>query len=647
MKKRCAAIAVIALILALAPAARAQYTDNFQTNLISAVTSNWNDYYIVGSNTFADVLLINSGGVLSSASSYIGHDAGSSNNSVLVTDSGSIWSNLPSYGPTYFGYSGAGNSLVISNGGRVLDWDYVGYNSSSSNNSVLVTDSGSLGYIVYFGYSGAGNSLVIRDGGSVGGENVYVGYNSSSSNNSVLVTDNGSVWSNGTSKSFGILNFGSSGAGNSLVISNGGHVDCGYSYVGSSSSGGNNSVLVTGSGSLWRNFRNVYLGDYGAANSLAIRNGGQVGDYAVALGYSGSSSSNNNVLVTGSGSVWSNGAIMRVGVRGPGNSLVISDGGALGDSDGYLGGYGDANGLRSSSNNSVLVSGGGSVWSNRGSFYVGYSGWANSLVISNGGQVVSSSNVYVGYLSSSSYATVRVADGAAWQNNVLHIGESGFSNALVVAGGSVLATNLVIGFATVDCDNVLQLDSGSVYVTNATGDAVLEVRNGSFIQSGGVVQADILVVTNPCARFIRNGGTLTVGTLVLDPNMSAVGDGIPNGWKQQYGLDPFDPSVANADPDGDGMSNLQEYLAGTDPTSSASAFRIIGVVETGSDIVVTWMTGTGKNNALQAAGDGGLYGNSFTDVFIVTNTIGTVTNYLDAGGATNGPTRFYRVRLVP
>ena len=49
---------------------------------------------------------------------------------------------------------------------------------------------------------------------------------------------------------------------------------------------------------------------------------------------------------------------------------------------------------------------------------------------------------------------------------------------------------------------------------------------------------------------------------LLDPTKSQVGDGIPNGWKQQYHLNPFDPAFAGEDPDGDGFSNLQEYLRG-------------------------------------------------------------------------------------
>ena len=61
------------------------------------------------------------------------------------------------------------------------------------------------------------------------------------------------------------------------------------------------------------------------------------------------------------------------------------------------------------------------------------------------------------------------------------------------------------------------------------------------------------------------------------------------------------------------------------------------------------MTGVARTNALQAtAGIGGNYGtNNFADIFTVTNTAGSLTNYLDVGAGTNKPSRFYRVRLVP
>jgi len=81
-------------------------------------------------------------------------------------------------------------------------------------------------------------------------------------------------------------------------------------------------------------------------------------------------------------------------------------------------------------------------------------------------------------------------------------------------------------------------------------------------------------------------------------------------------------------------------------------FRSTAVTPSGNDILLTWMMGPGATNALQAAPadvNGGYSTNGFTDIFVVTNNsaVGTVTNYIDVGGATNKPARYYRVRLVP
>ncbi|HXO51137.1 MAG TPA: Ig-like domain-containing protein, partial [Mycobacterium sp.] len=48
---------------------------------------------------------------------------------------------------------------------------------------------------------------------------------------------------------------------------------------------------------------------------------------------------------------------------------------------------------------------------------------------------------------------------------------------------------------------------------------------------------------------------------------STAGDGIPDDWKVAHGLDPNDPYVAMEDPDHDGLTNLEEYQAGTDPNN--------------------------------------------------------------------------------
>jgi len=50
-------------------------------------------------------------------------------------------------------------------------------------------------------------------------------------------------------------------------------------------------------------------------------------------------------------------------------------------------------------------------------------------------------------------------------------------------------------------------------------------------------------------------------------------DGIPDNWELQYGLDPLSSADAGVDYDDDGYSNLQEYLAGTNPLDPKSVLQ--------------------------------------------------------------------------
>jgi len=103
-----------------------------------------NAAYYVGDSTAANTLVITNNGQLfvMSASSFIGNTIDSSNNTALVTESGSLWTNQNSL---VVGNSGVANTLTISNGARVENSvGYVGFLDSSSNNVVTVTGAGSL-----------------------------------------------------------------------------------------------------------------------------------------------------------------------------------------------------------------------------------------------------------------------------------------------------------------------------------------------------------------------------------------------------------------------------------------------------------------------------------------------------------------------
>ena len=60
------------------------------------------------------------------------------------------------------------------------------------------------------------------------------------------------------------------------------------------------------------------------------------------------------------------------------------------------------------------------------------------------------------------------------------------------------------------------------------------------------------------------------GNGVTDCQEDLVGDGIPICWKIKYGIDPAKGNRSLTDLDGDGYSDLEEYLAATDPSSANS-----------------------------------------------------------------------------
>ena len=77
-------------------------------------------------------------------------------------------------------------------------------------------------------------------------------------------------------------------------------------------------------------------------------------------------------------------------------------------------------------------------------------------------------------------------------------------------------------------------------------------------------------------------------------------DGMPDEWELAHNLNPKDPADAALDPDSDGLTNLQEYWAGTDPQSAASQVRIVSVAATPEQFVaVSFRTVTNRHYQLE------------------------------------------------
>ena len=66
------------------------------------------------------------------------------------------------------------------------------------------------------------------------------------------------------------------------------------------------------------------------------------------------------------------------------------------------------------------------------------------------------------------------------------------------------------------------------------------------------------------------------------------GDGMPDWYETALGFNPNEPGDANGDFDGDGTSNLNEYLAATNPKSSSDVLRITSIVRNGTDYLISF-----------------------------------------------------------
>ncbi len=107
---------------------------------------------------------------------------------------------------------------------------------------------------------------------------------------------------------------------------------------------------------------------------------------------------------------------------------------------------------------------------------------------------------------------------------------------------------------------------------------------------------ELLLIKTSFNGIVGNSETVVVTTWGIDEN----GDGLPDEWQAQYWSGEY-PSPA-ADTDGDGSSNLNEFLAGTDPTESSDVLAL-EILDSNGGRFLTWRANPGSSYQVELSSD--------------------------------------------
>jgi hypothetical protein len=175
----------------------------------------------------------------------------------------------------------------------------------------------------------------------------------------------------------------------------------------------------------------------------------------------------------------------------------------------------------------------------------------------------------------------------------------------------------------------------------------------ALISSGNTYQFDASVDGYPCTFVVPAQATfsatpqnrarvtqidLTINAPCADKN----NNGICDWWEDYYFGDYVN---ANADPDGDGMSNLGEFLSGTVPTNSYSVFAFVDYsAQPGGGYLVQWNSSERRSYTLLRTSQ--LLSTNANFSVIRSNIAGTPPRnlFLDTNAVPPGP-YFYRLKL--
>lgn len=163
------------------------------------------------------------------------------------------------------------------------------------------------------------------------------------------------------------------------------------------------------------------------------------------------------------------------------------------------------------------------------------------------------------------------------------------SQSTLVAAQASQGTNMVIG-------NKVIFSLGEL-APNATATLNLQLQ---------AANATNVTFTNTAmftGAFMEMTPSNNVSTILIKGLADTDRDGLPDDWELAHGLNSGNAMDAALDSDSDGLSNMQEYIAGTNPSERESVLRLNVVHDAGNHVTVSWTGISGRNYRVQSSTD--------------------------------------------
>ena len=257
---------------------------------------------------------------------------------------------------------------------------------------------------------------------------------------------------------------------------------------------------------------------------------------------------------------------------------------------------------------------------------------------------------------SSNTATYYPATGFVGTETFTFCSDNGYRESNL-ATGTVTVTDSGSGACTLS-SNVASFDElshvGTIQVSTGTGtiwSAYSETLWLSIISAGGSGSGSVQYAVERNTNLVARLGFLSIAGKTVSIYQDAAhpdtnGDGLSDDWQIHYFLSVDSPNaVPSLDYDHDGLTNFQEYLAGTDPTDPLSALTITGFEMNWATQTFQLIFPTRVEHDYQIQRTSDLTNpdwKGFSNAVFGTGSLQPALGPL----STNNPNMFYRIQLV-